>query len=71
MLYNVSKIHCDEKIIIGRRDRGCAEPQIGPNTGQIMEKSSIKHCKKVSFIFLIFKGGEGSRGIYLIAPESG
>ena len=60
--------------MIGRKDMGCAETQIGPKTGQIMKKSSIKHCKKVSLKlkkFSIFKGGEGSRGIYLIAPESG
>ena len=60
--------------MIGRKDMGCAETQIGPKTGQIMKKIINKTLQK-SIIkiekFSIFKGGEGSRGIYLIAPESG
>ena len=49
--------------MIGRKDMGCAETQIGPKTGQIMKKSSIKHCKKVSLKlekFRFLKGGRAA-----------
>ena len=51
-----------------RRDtnRSKNRPDMEKIINKTLQKSIIKIEK-----FSIFKGGEGSRGIYLIAPESG
>ena len=41
-----------------------------PDNEKIINKTLQKSIIKIEK-FSIFKGGEGSRGIYLIAPESG